>query len=1266
MTAATLTLAPALASASPFSVALSATTSTDNAGAHPDLTLKIDTGGSAEDLKDVSISLPDGFMGSLAAIVPKCTLAQAASSTCPAGSQIGTVLVTAIVDQSTIKLPGAIYMTDGQLGDPAGLSIDIPAVVGGVDLGRVVVPARLRLRCSAGLCTNPPAPGIFKGIDAIAIDVPRSITDPHGVTSFRVREITLEITGDVGGPNPPLLTNPTDCSPTPAPLAFKGTFTSYQGSSVAAPDVPYAVVNCDTVPHAPALAISLSSAAAGTATGLTATVDLSAGNAGITSIDARLPVSIGPRLAGLGGACLAADIDVEPPAACVSANSIVGTLTVTTPLLQTDLVGDVYLSEAVGGELARLMIRLSDPALGILVRLNVTIYTLPDQSLSLVFENIPDVPLTKFILDIPGSANSGKLLVVKAASVCRNDSATRVDFIGHDGRVWSTAAEMPLTGCAPAFGITGGPDLEPGGGSGYTTDSTPTFTFSSPAEPPYVAPVTYSCSIDGASPTPCSGAGTHTVSPALSDGMHSFAVTATGASGSPSPSTDKANFLVDTTVPDTSITGGPAAGSTISDSTPQFTFSSPENGSGFECRVDGGAYTACTSPLTTTTLTNASHTFYVRAKDRAGNTDPTPASRTFIVDNSDMTPPVTTITDGPSGVTLDPSPSFTFSAVGTATFECRIDDGAFSSCGSPYTPPAPLAAGAHTFEVKATDSFSNAGLPVSRAFTVDNPFAPTVGLALSTLQARANPAVTINFASSAGEDLKQISVSLPDGLIASLRAADQCMLAVAAAGSCPASARIGTVQAEATVDQSTIVLDGEVFLTERSDPADIAGLSIKVPVKVGAVEFATVIVPVRVMLRGNGVGIDVVSGEIPRSLTSTLNEVVEFNLSKIKLEFGSAGGAGNPLFYNASGCSGSAITASFAGYGASTGSATDGYQPNGCGDLGFSTTLSAKVEDLVTGKPPAAGKGARFTATVTSNPGDAAIKAADVTLPKPLTVEVTKLPFACTIPEYAMNACPASARVGSASAITPLLPSALTGSVYLLQNPLGSTRAMPRMLVKLTGAANIDLIAQTTFVNKTQINAVFENIPDVPLNTFTMRLDNLLTVTKDGCKTPAANRSITGVGTAHNGRSTPLTAPLEINCAGYAFKVKFRYRGKKTTLRLSARAENGQGRLKKLMLRMPRGLVINAGALKRKLIIRVNGKRLRRGCAKARGRSTLIVGFCGRKGTRVDLTLLPGSLKAVKRLRSPRLSVTTTDGTGKTVRSSLPLRSKAFRSFRQP
>ena len=73
--------------------------------------------------------------------------------------------------------------------------------------------------------------------------------------------------------------------------------------------------------------------------------------------------------------------------------------------------------------------------------------------------------------------------------------------------------------------------------------------------------------------------------------------------------------------PTTAITGGPNA--RTNDPTPTFTFSS-QPGTSFECRLDSGSYVPCGSPKTTSHLADGSHTFSVRARDAAGNVDPTP------------------------------------------------------------------------------------------------------------------------------------------------------------------------------------------------------------------------------------------------------------------------------------------------------------------------------------------------------------------------------------------------------------------------------------------------------------------------------------------------------------------------------------------------------------------------------------------------------------------------------------------------------------------
>lgn len=87
--------------------------------------------------------------------------------------------------------------------------------------------------------------------------------------------------------------------------------------------------------------------------------------------------------------------------------------------------------------------------------------------------------------------------------------------------------------------------------------------------------------------------------------------------------------LLDRTPPETTITGGPSGTTTSSSAT--FTFTSSESGS-FECRLDGAGFSVCSSPKTYTALSEANHVFEVRAKDRAGNIDPTPARRDWTVD----------------------------------------------------------------------------------------------------------------------------------------------------------------------------------------------------------------------------------------------------------------------------------------------------------------------------------------------------------------------------------------------------------------------------------------------------------------------------------------------------------------------------------------------------------------------------------------------------------------------------------------------------------
>jgi len=254
----------------------------------------------------------------------------------------------------------------------------------------------------------------------------------------------------------------------------------------------------------------------------------------------------------------------------------------------------------------------------------------------------------------------------------------------------------------------------------------------------------FDCSLDNAGYAPCdSGA---PVGP-IGDGSHSFAVRARDRAGNIDPSPAVFPWFVDTRTPDTEITSAPRTATQDGNAT--FAFLSQDAGANatFECKLDGGAFVACTSPRAYTGLGEGAHGFAVRVRDALGNVDPSPATRAWTVD---VTPPETTVT-GPTGAVPVASASIMFSASETnAAFACALDDGAAAPCTSPVGLTG-LGQGAHSFSVTATDAAGNTdGTAASVAWTVDT-VAPEIAItggpaAASTV----GPRVVLGFTVSDG------------------------------------------------------------------------------------------------------------------------------------------------------------------------------------------------------------------------------------------------------------------------------------------------------------------------------------------------------------------------------------------------------------------------------------------------------------------------------------------------------------------------------------
>lgn len=201
----------------------------------------------------------------------------------------------------------------------------------------------------------------------------------------------------------------------------------------------------------------------------------------------------------------------------------------------------------------------------------------------------------------------------------------------------------------------------------------------------------------------------------LDDGDHSFEVRATDQAGNVEDPVTAIDFSVDTVAPVTNITSGPAQGSSTQNPTPSFAFESSKPGSTFECRIDSDAFAPCSSPFTTAALSEGSHTLRVKATDANGLGEVTPVARTFTIDH---TAPVAQITSGSSGLVNNRVSTFAFTANEASSFECKVDDGAFAACTSPFATES-LADGPHSFQVRATDAAGNVSAPKSSDFEVD-------------------------------------------------------------------------------------------------------------------------------------------------------------------------------------------------------------------------------------------------------------------------------------------------------------------------------------------------------------------------------------------------------------------------------------------------------------------------------------------------------------------------------------------------------------------
>ena len=263
-------------------------------------------------------------------------------------------------------------------------------------------------------------------------------------------------------------------------------------------------------------------------------------------------------------------------------------------------------------------------------------------------------------------------------------------------------------------------------GSGWSNDNTPRICWSASSDSGSGV-AGYYWKVDGGSETWTTS--TCVTLPLQSDGSHTFCVRAKDKAGLLS-GWGCCTFRIDTTAPSTPSPDDGVEGWS-DDDTPTFTWSaSSDTGSGvagYYWKVDGGSETWTTSTsVTLPPQSDGSHTFYVKAKDKAGNVGSW-GSHGFQIDTT--APSTPSPDDGVEGWSNDNTPTFTWSpssdsGSGVAGYYWKVDTGSetWTTSTSVTLPPQPE--DGHTFYVKAEDKAGLLSGWGSHDFQIDDDITP--------------------------------------------------------------------------------------------------------------------------------------------------------------------------------------------------------------------------------------------------------------------------------------------------------------------------------------------------------------------------------------------------------------------------------------------------------------------------------------------------------------------------------------------------------------
>jgi hypothetical protein len=361
------------------------------------------------------------------------------------------------------------------------------------------------------------------------------------------------------------------------------------------------------------------------------------------------------------------------------------------------------------------------------------------------------------------------------------------------------------------------------------------------------------------------------------------------------------------------------------------------------------------------------------------------------------------------------------------------------------------------------------------------------------------------------QELKRVDVTLPKGLTGKLRGIPYCSeaaLAAAEAGSgiaeranpsCSSKSRIGSTSTTAGTGGNPVTLAGDAYLAGPYKGAPLSMATIT-PAVSGPFDLGTVVVRVALKVHPKTAQVNAVSDAIPDVFGGVKLDLRAVNVKVDRKKF----------MLNPTNCAKQATAGFLNGGGGdptnpaawSSYEVSAPYRASKCKKLGFKPKLETRL--FAKGNTSRA-KHPKLRAVLKARKGDANVLRSALALPHALFLDQGNIGTVCTKPQLASRNCPKKAIYGHAAAKSPLLKKQLKGPVYLVS----SKHELPDLVADLRGQVNIQLYGVISSKNG-GIKTVFNNLPDVPVNKFVLRMKGgkkkgLLQNSRNLCKGPLSS-----------------------------------------------------------------------------------------------------------------------------------------------------------------